>query len=74
GNFLDDINPESIQILKSCKLEPSLMEKQPGEHVQFLRKGYFTVDIKDSSPGKPVFNLTVGLRDSWAKKMKKLSK
>lgn len=74
GNFLDDINPESIQILKSCKLEPSLMEKKPGEHVQFLRKGYFTADTKDSRPGKPVFNLTVGLRDSWAKKMKKISK
>lgn len=61
------LNPNSIQILTSCKLEPSLAGVKVGERFQFLRQGYFVVD-PDSAPGKIIFNRTVGLRDSWAKK------
>ena len=53
--------------LKDAKMEPSLAEAQPGDHYQFMRQGYFFVDPVDSKPGKPIFNRTVGLRDTWAK-------
>jgi len=72
GNLFDDLNESSKQVLSGCMLEPSLKESQPGEHVQFLRKGYFFSDPNISEPGKPVFHSVVGLRDSWAKKMKQL--
>ncbi|MCF8721217.1 glutamine--tRNA ligase/YqeY domain fusion protein [Nitrospina gracilis] len=65
------INPESLEVLTDCKLEPCLKEAQPGERFQFLRMGYFVVDSKYSMPGKPVFNRTVPLRDTWAKIQKK---
>ena len=65
------VNPESLRILTGCKLEPSLCEARPGDRFQFLRHGYFCVDPKDSKEGFPVFNLTVGLKDSWAKAAKK---
>jgi glutaminyl-tRNA synthetase len=67
GNFLDDISPDSLEIIKGCKLEPSLADAAPGESFQFLRKGYFCADIVDSKPGEPVFNRTVSMRDTWAK-------
>ncbi|MDC7226327.1 MAG: glutamine--tRNA ligase/YqeY domain fusion protein [Spirochaetales bacterium] len=70
GNFLDDIDPDSLEILTDCWVEPALAEMAPFSNVQFLRQGYFTVD-PDSSPEKPVFNRTVGLRDTWAKIQKK---
>ncbi len=70
GNFLDDINEDSLQIV-TAKAEPSLMEAEAGASFQFLRKGYFIADPKKSIPGKPVFNRTVNLRDSWAKTQKK---
>jgi glutaminyl-tRNA synthetase len=66
-DFKDYINPESRQILKTCKAEPSLAEALPGDRFQFLRHGYFCVDLVDTKPGHAVFNRTVGLRDSWAK-------
>lgn len=65
------INPESLRVLTECKLEPSLRDARPGDRFQFLRHGYFCVDSKDSKEGQPVFNLTVGLKDSWAKAAKK---
>ena len=74
GEFLDDVNPQSLQIVKHAKLEPSLKDAKAGEFYQFLRKGYFCVDTKYSAPGQPVFNRTVSLKDTWAKLKKKLNK
>ena len=71
GDFKDTIDPDSLEILNGCKAEPSLSEAQPGERFQFLRQGYFCAD-PDSVDGKPVFNRTVTLRDTWAKIAKKL--
>jgi len=65
GSFLDNINPQSLEVLKGCRAEPSLASAQPEERFQFEREGYFCVDLKDSQPGAPVFNRTVTLRDSW---------
>ncbi len=67
GDFLANLNPESLVRLEGCAIEPSLAEAAPGTRVQFERVGYFCVDTVDSRPGKPVFNRTVSLRDSWAK-------
>ena len=61
------LNPDSITVLSDCMLEPSLSGSAPGDRYQFERLGYYCVDGKDSSPGKPVFNRIVTLRDSWAK-------
>jgi glutaminyl-tRNA synthetase len=66
GNFVDDINPNSLTVLGDVKVEPALAETLPGEAVQFERQGYFCLD-PDSTPGRPVFNRTVALRDTWAK-------
>ena len=65
-SFLDYINPDSLQILTGCKVEPSLADAATGRRYQFERKGFFCVD-PDSAPGKLVFNQTVTLRDTWAK-------
>jgi glutaminyl-tRNA synthetase len=65
--FLDNINPDSLEIVRNAKLEPSLANAKPGEHFQFERLGYFFTDPVDSKPGKPVFNRTSTLRDTWAK-------
>jgi glutaminyl-tRNA synthetase len=67
GTWRDNLNPDSLEERSGCKLEPGLAEAQPGARYQFERKGYFCVDSVDSSPGRPVFNRTVTLRDSWAK-------
>ncbi|NQV84773.1 MAG: glutamine--tRNA ligase/YqeY domain fusion protein, partial [Rhodospirillales bacterium] len=69
GDFLDDLNPDSAVVVAGCKLEPGLADLALGETVQFERQGYFCLDT-DSAPGTPVFNRTVGLRDSWAKTQK----
>jgi glutaminyl-tRNA synthetase len=66
SDFTADLNPNSLEVLTSCKLEPSLLGAAPGSRCQFERLGYFCVD-PDSAPGKLVFNRTVALRDSWAK-------
>ncbi|MCH8801899.1 MAG: glutamine--tRNA ligase/YqeY domain fusion protein [Chloroflexi bacterium] len=66
GNFKDNLNPESLVVMKSCKLEQGLDQAKPGERFQFLRQGYFCVD-PDSTPEAPVFNRTVALRDTWAR-------
>ncbi len=67
-DFKEHLNPESLTSLPNCMVEPSLAKLEPGTCIQFERQGYFCVDSKDSKPGKPVFNRTVGLRDSWAKR------
>ena len=61
------LNPDSVDILSSCQVEPSLADAAPGSRYQFLRQGYFCVDSVDSSPGALVFNRTVSLRDTWAR-------
>lgn len=66
GTFIDNLNPESLVVLKSCKLEQGLDQAKPGERFQFLRQGYFCVD-PDSTPEAPVFNRTVALRDTWSR-------
>lgn len=71
GSFLDHINQNSLKILENRYLEESLANAKPGENYQFERLGYFCPDNHDSKPGKPVFNLSVSLRDSWAKTEKK---
>lgn len=68
-DFKEFLNPNSLQIIASAKLEPGLQNAQPLESFQFQRLGYFCVDAQ-STPEKPVFNKTVGLKDSWAKAAK----
>lgn len=67
-DFLKCINPNSLEVLTDCRIEPSLLQAKPGDHFQFERQGYFFVDPVDSKPGKPVFNRVVTLKDSWTKK------
>lgn len=64
-NFLDCLNPNSLEVLEGCKLEASLADAQAPAHYQFLRLGYFCVDSKDSKPGALVFNRAVSLKDSF---------
>ena len=66
ADFLSNLNPNSLETLANCYVEPSLAGARPGSRYQFERQGYFCVD-PDSSNGKLVFNRTVGLKDSWAK-------
>jgi glutaminyl-tRNA synthetase len=66
GDLLADLNPNSETIVKGAFVEPSLADAQPGETVQFERLGYFAPD-PDSGPGRPVFNRTLTLKDTWAK-------
>jgi glutaminyl-tRNA synthetase len=65
-DFTANLNPNSLEVLTNCKVEPSLRETTPGSRYQFERLGYFCTD-SDSVAGKPVFNRTVALRDTWAK-------
>ena len=65
-DFTSNLNPDSLRVLRGCRLEPSLAAGACGERYQFERLGYFCVD-KDSTPGNPVFNRTVTLRDTWAR-------
>lgn len=69
-NYLEHVNPQSLEILTSCKAEPSLKNLKAGENCQFLRHGYFCLDSKNSSDEKLVFNRSVTLKDSWAKQKK----
>ncbi len=70
GNFKDYINPDSMQVLPAVYIEPSLATAQPGDRIQFMRKGYFCVDT-DSTSDKLIFNRTVTLKDAWAKEVKR---
>jgi glutaminyl-tRNA synthetase len=65
-DFTANLNPKSLEVLSGSKLEPALAKAVPGERYQFERMGYFCVDV-DSTPGHPVFNRTVTLKDAWAK-------
>jgi glutaminyl-tRNA synthetase len=67
GDFRANLNPNSLETLTSCRVEPSLASAAPGSRFQFERQGYFCVDTKDSSDKALVFNRTVTLRDTWAK-------
>jgi glutaminyl-tRNA synthetase len=69
-DFTDYINPNSLEILANCMVEPSLSGAKPGSRYQFERLGYFCVDAKDSTEGSLLFNRTVTLRDTWAKILK----
>jgi glutaminyl-tRNA synthetase len=66
ADFAADLNPQSLEVLTDCKVEPALADLAPGDAVQFERQGYFSLD-PDSTRQRPVFNRTVGLRDTWAK-------
>ncbi len=67
GEFAALLNPDSLETVYPCHVEPGLADAQPGSGYQFERLGYFCADLKDTAPGKPVFNRVVSLRDSWAK-------
>lgn len=69
-DVLDNLNPNSLEVIADAKLEPSLANAAVGTRYQFERLGYFCVD-PDAKPGKPVFNRTIALKDSWAKVEKK---
>ena len=69
-NFAADLNPNSLEVLSNARVEPALAERNSPEPVQFERQGYFCPD-PDSKPGRPVFNRTVGLRDTYAKEVGK---
>ena len=73
GNYLDDLNPDSLKVLTGAKLEPSLADAVPGQYLQFMRSGYYMADSKDSRPDHLVFNRTVTLKDSWEKLKQKLN-
>jgi glutaminyl-tRNA synthetase len=70
-NWLNAVNPDSLQVLDGCMVEPSLADARPGDRFQFERLGYFCMD-PDSRPGRLVFNRTVTLKDTWAKIEKSL--
>jgi len=65
GDFLADLNPDSLRVIDEAVLEPSLGEAGIGERFQFEREGYFCRDREDTTDGRPVFNQIVSLRDSW---------
>ncbi len=68
GDYLEELNPESLRVLTGCKVEPSLAQAKAGESFQFMRQGYFCPDNRDSTPEHPVFNRSVSLKDSFKKK------
>ena len=70
GSFTDHLNSDSLVISKACRIEPSVAWAVAGQRFQFERKGYFCVDEQDSAPGALVFNRTVALRDTWARRKK----
>jgi glutaminyl-tRNA synthetase len=70
-SFLANVNPNSLEVIKDAKLEPSLKDAKADEKFQFERIGYFVADLVESRPGAPVFNRSVTLKDSWAKEQKK---
>jgi glutaminyl-tRNA synthetase len=70
ADWLQNVNNQSLTVLEHAKLEPSLAEAEEGVAYQFERQAYFVLD-RDSAPGKPVFNRTITLKDTWAKMQKK---
>jgi len=67
--FTKKINPDSLNVLENCQLEPALVAVDSKQAIQFERLGYFILDEKDSNSGRPVFNRTVTLRDNWSQKI-----
>lgn len=67
GDFHENLNPKSLEVLTDCRVERSVGSAQPGDRFQFERQGYFIVDSEDSADDHLVFNRTVTLRDTWAK-------
>lgn len=72
GNYLDDINPESLVVIEKAYIEKDAENAKVGDYLQFIRNGYYCVDSKDSTKEHMVFNRTVTLKDSWAKQKSKL--
>ena len=68
ANFAADLNPQSLEVLSDARIEPAIAEGNSNEVMQFERQGYFVRD-KDSTPDHPVFNRTIGLRDTFAKEV-----
>ena len=71
GNYLDDLNPDSLIVLNEARVEKEAVNAKPGEYLQFIRNGYYMAD-PDSTPEHPVFNRTVTLKDSWSKMKQKM--
>jgi glutaminyl-tRNA synthetase len=67
GEFTDNLNTNSLEVIENAQGEPSLANASPGKVFQFERLGYFVRDPDTAADGRPVFNKTVGLRDTWAK-------
>ena len=74
GDFVSQLNPDSLTVLKEARVEPFLADAKPGDRVQLERQGYFCVDSADSKPGALVLNRTVPLRDTWARINKRQGK
>ncbi|HEY9062139.1 MAG TPA: glutamine--tRNA ligase/YqeY domain fusion protein [Pseudobacteroides sp.] len=72
GDYKENLNPNSLEVLYNCKLEPGLKDSKPEDRYQFIRTGYFCIDSMDSKEDKLVFNRIVALKDSWAKVQKNL--
>lgn len=72
GNYLDDINPESLVVIPEAYIELEGKNAKPGDYLQFIRNGYYCVDNKDSKEDHMVFNRTVTLKDSWSKMKAKM--
>jgi glutaminyl-tRNA synthetase len=70
-DFLEALNPRSLEVLRGCRVEPALAGLAPGALVQFERVGYFAADARDHRPGAAVFNRAVTLRDAWDKLQRK---
>jgi glutaminyl-tRNA synthetase len=68
ANFAADLNPQSLEVLSDARIEPAIAETNSADPMQFERQGYFTRD-RDSTPDRPVFNRTIGLRDTFAKEV-----
>ncbi len=68
GDYLEELNPNSLVALNGCKVEPSLRKASPNQSFQFMRQGYFCMDNRESTPEHPVFNRSVSLKDSFKKK------
>ena len=67
GDVHDDLNPDSLRVIRHCMVEPALADAAPDARYQFEREGYFCLDSVESGPDRPVFNRIVSLRDSWGK-------
>ena len=72
GNYLDDLNPDSLIIIPEAKIEQEAASAKPGEYLQFIRTGYYMADSKAAKEGKLVFNRTCTLKDSWSKLKQKM--